>query len=424
MSIRPTAVFAWCLYDWAVTPFPTIVVTFVISNYFAKAIAPDEVAGSAQWSFMIALSGIVIAVASPALGAVADRLGHARRGIAASLGAIVLAGVALWYARPEPDSAPLALLSAAGGIVALELGLLFYNALLPVVAPASRLGRISGWGWAAGYSGGLVCLGLALVLLVQPEQPAFGIGRDHAANIRACGPLVAIWAALFGWPILVFAPDTRGGETGLAAALRRGFADLAGTAGRLRAIPGLARYLLASALYRDGVTTILTVGGLYAGGTFGMGFSELIRFAIGLNVMAGLGTASFAWLDDRLGSKRTILLSLAGLILFGMAIIAVHDKTWFFALGLGLGVFVGPAQAASRSMLVRLSPPGEVARFFGLYALTGRAVSFAGPALFGWATEALHSQRAGIATILVLLIAGGWLLLGVREPAERDLVSS
>jgi UMF1 family MFS transporter len=422
MSRRSAAIFAWCLYDWAVTPFPTIVITFVFGNYFAKAIAPDPLTGSARWSFMIALSGIAIGALSPPLGAVADRMGRGKRGLAISLLCIIVAGCALWFATPEPGSATLALLAAGLGIVALELGLLFYNALLPAVASARLVGRVSGWGWAAGYTGGLACLATALALLVQPDAPAFGIPRAAAANIRACGPLVALWAAAFGWPIFVLAPDATGRRSGFGDAVRDGLADLRQTIVRLREFPQLARFLLASAIYRDGVTTILTVGGLYAGETFGMGFSELIAFGIGINVTAGLGAASFAWLDDWLGSKRTILLALAGLMTFGGAIILVHDKTWFFGLALGLGIFVGPAQAASRSMVVRLAPPDALGRFFGLYALTGRAVSFVGPALFGWATAALQSQRAGLTCILALLLAGAILLLrvGAAPPNTRS----
>jgi UMF1 family MFS transporter len=415
MPRRSAAIFAWCLYDWAVTPFPTIVITFVFGNYFAKAIASDPLAGSAGWSFMIALSGIAIAALSPLLGAVADRMGHAKRGVGVSLLAVIVAGCALWFATPEAVSADRTLIAAGFGIVALELGLLFYNALLPMVAPARLLGRVSGWGWAAGYSGGLACLALALFLLVQPATPAFGIPKAAAANIRACGPLVALWAAAFGWPIFVFAPDTGGRDSGFGVAVRDGLSDLRKTIARLREFPQLARFLLASAIYRDGVTTILTVGGLYAGETFGMGFSELIAFGIGINVTAGLGAASFAWIDDWLGSKTAILLALAGLLLFGGAIILVHDKGWFFGLALGLGLFVGPAQAASRSMVVRLAPPDALGQFFGLYALTGRAASFVGPALFGWATAALHSQRAGLTCILALLLAGAVLLLRVGE---------
>jgi UMF1 family MFS transporter len=186
--------------------------------------------------------------------------------------------------------------------------------------------------------------------------------------------------------------------------------------GELRRLPQLARFLIASAIYRDGVTTILAIGGLYAGGTFGMSLPEVIAFGIGLNVTAALGAAGFAWLDDWIGSKRTVLLSVGGLILFGAAIIAVRDQSVFFGLALALGVFVGPAQAASRSLAVRLSPPGEVAKVFGLYALTGRSISFVGPALYGWMTDAAHSQRAGLGVILTMLIAGFLLLLPVREP--------
>jgi UMF1 family MFS transporter len=418
MQDRRSAIAAWCLYDWAITPFPTIVTTFVISNYFAKAIAPDPTIGSAQWSYMVALSGIAIAILSPALGAIADRMGHAKRGILASLIVTIIAGAGLWYAKPDPAFALPVLLTAGIGVVAVELGLLFYNALLPSVASAERIGRVSGWGWAAGYAGGLCCLAVALVFLVQPEHPVFGITKAGAANIRACGPLVAIWAAAFGWPLFFLVPDAV--RTGVPArvAIRQGLGELRRTVASLKALPQLARFLFASAVYRDGITTILTVGGLYAGVTFGMGLSELIMFGIGLNVMAGLGAASFAWLDDWMGSKRTIMLSLLGLIGFGISIILVHDKSWFFGLALALGIFVGPAQSASRSLVVRLAPRERIGQYFGVYALTGRVVTFVGPALFGWVTAATHSQRAGLGVIVLLLVLGLVLLLRVKEPAS------
>jgi UMF1 family MFS transporter len=415
---RASATAAWCLYDWALSPFPTIVSTFIISNYFAKAIAPDPTIGSAQWSFMIAIAGIVIAILSPPLGAIADRMGHAKRCIAVTLGVVVLASGLIWFAKPDPIfSLPVLFISGAG-IVAMELGWLFYNALLPNIAPRDRLGRVSGWGWAMGYVGGLICLGLALFLLVQPEHPVFGISHDQAANIRATGPLAAFWALAFGWPLFVFVPDAR--KTGVKAgvAVRQGLRDVVHTVRDLGKTPQLAWFLIASALYRDGITTILAVGGLYAGGTFGMGFTELIIFGMGLNVTAGLGALTFAWLDDWIGSKRTIMLSIDGLLIFGVGIVSVHDKTWFFGMALSLGVFIGPTQSASRSLAVHLSPEGQVGKVFGLYALTGRAVSFIGPTIFGWVTATTHSQRAGLASILGLLLIGLLALTKVRQPAK------
>jgi UMF1 family MFS transporter len=413
------AILAWCLYDWAITPFPTIVSTFVISNYFAKALAPDPMIGSAQWSYMVAFAGITIALFSPPLGAIADRMGHAKRGIAISLTVLILSGTLLYFARPDPAYALPVLITAGAGIVAMELGLLFYNALLPGVAPPDRIGRVSGWGWASGYIGGLTCLGLALILLVQPEQPVFGITKAEAANIRATGPLTALWAALFGWPLFFVVSDIRKIGVTVGQAVRQGLGDLFRTIRGLGSAPQLIWFLIASAIYRDAITTILAVGGLYAGGTFGMGFSELIAFGMGLNVTAGIGAFAFAWLDDAIGSKRTIILSLLGLAAFGIAIVLIRDKAWFMGTALALGIFIGPAQSASRSLIVRLSPPDQIGRLLGLYALVGRAVTFVGPALFGWVTATTHSQRAGVSAILALLVLGLVVLTRVNAPHAR-----
>jgi UMF1 family MFS transporter len=412
------AIFGWCLYDWAISPFPTIVSTFIISNYYAKAIASDPTIGSAEWSFMIALAGIAIALFSPPLGAIADRMGHAKRGIAIGLSVVILAGTLLWFAKPDPAYALPVLIVSGVGIVAMELAMLFYNALLPGVAPVDRIGRVSGWGWASGYFGGLICMGAALLLLIQPEHPIFGIPKAEAANIRASGPLTAIWAALFAWPLFFLVRDIPRTGLKMTVAVRQGLADTWHTLRDLRKTPQLAWFLAASAIYRDGVTTILALGGLYAGGTFGMDFNELIIFGMSLLVAAGLGAATFAWLDDWIGSKRTIMFSVIGLMAFGAGIVLVHDKAWFVGLALALGIFVGPTQAASRSLAVRLAPEGQVGKVFGLYALTGRAVTFIGPTVFGWVTASTHSQRAGLASILVLLVVGLAALTQVREPAR------
>jgi UMF1 family MFS transporter len=412
------AIFGWCLYDWAISPFPTIVSTFIISNYYAKAIASDPTIGSAQWSFMIALAGIAIALFSPPLGAIADRAGHAKRGIAIAMSVLILVGGLIWFAKPEPAYGLPLLIVSGVGIVAMELGMLFYNALLPGVAPPDRIGRVSGWGWASGYVGAVICLSVALILLVRPEHPAFGIPRAEAANFRAAGPLTAIWAAMFGWPIFFLVRDIPKTGLKLTVAVRQGLADTWHTLRDLRKTPQLAWFLAGSALYRDGVTSILTLGGLYAGGTFGMDINQLTMFGISLNVTAGLGAATFAWLDDWIGSKRTIMLSVVGLIVFGAGIVLVHSMVWFVGIALALGVFVGPTQAASRSLAVRLAPEGQVGKVFGLYALTGRAVTFIGPTIFGWVTATTHSQRAGLASILVLLVLGLTALTRVREPAR------
>jgi UMF1 family MFS transporter len=223
---------------------------------------------------------------------------------------------------------------------------------------------------------------------------------------------------MFGWPLFLLVKDIPKTGLKLTVAVQQGLADTWGTLKSLRQTPQLAWFLAASAIYRDGVTSILTLGGLYAGGTFGMDINQLTMFGMGLLVSAGLGAGTFAWLDDWIGSKRTIIVSLLGLIAFGAAIVLVHSMVWFVGIALGLGIFVGPAQAASRSLAARLAPEGQVGKVFGLYALTGRAVTFVGPTVFYWVTESTHSQRAGLASILVLLILGLAALTRVREPAR------
>ncbi len=394
--------------------------TFVFSVYFASGIYGDATAGSAAWGVAIGLSGLAVAVLSPVLGAIADQSGRRKPWIALLTGATVTGAALLWFAQPSPEFVVYALVLVVISSVTFELATVFYNAMLPTVAPPALLGRVSGWAWGLGYIGGLGCLALALVGLVGlgGAPPLFGVTTENAANIRATGPLVAAWFALFALPLFLFTPDRPDSGVPLRIAVTRGLQTLARTIREVRRYAQIVRFLIASALYRDGLSTLFAVGGLYAAGTFGMGFDLIILFAIGLNVTAGLGAAGFAFLDDALGSKATILLALTGLIGFGLPLLFISEAWWFIALALGLGTFVGPAQAAGRTMMARLAPPGMQTEMFGLYALTGKAVSMFGPFLFAAATAAFDSQRAGMATILLLWLAGGALMITVREPSR------
>jgi len=163
------------------------------------------------------------------------------------------------------------------------------------------------------------------------------------------------------------------------------------------------------------LSTLFAVGGLYAAGVHGMDTGQILIFAIGLNITAGLGAAGFAWMDDGMGSRLTVLVSLAGLILFSLPVILVDDFKLFIGLALGLGIFIGPAQAASRSLMARLAADGKETEFFGLYSLTGKAVAVFGPALYGIVTEIFDSQRAGLSVVVFMFVIGGAVLLTVRE---------
>lgn len=435
---RKAAVAGWCLYDWAMSAFNTVIGTFVFSVYFTKGVAADPDSASADWAFMLGLSGLAIAVLSPVLGAIADKGGRIKPWLG-GFTAIAVAGAALlWFVRPDPSYVLLALVIVGVASTAFELANVFYNALLPGIAPPSHLGRVSGWGWGTGYIGGLLSLMGCLFLLLQTDTPLFGLlDKADAAPVRATSVLVAIWYGLFALPLFLLVPDRPGNAAPLGQIVREGLSTLGRTLRSLPAHGNLLRFLVASALWRDGINTITAFGGIYAGIVFGMTEAQLILFAILLNVSAGLGAIGFAWLDDRIGAKPTLIISIIGLILSGAGLIAIGtpawgwapvlnlpldftpDQQWLLVLGLVLGCFFGPAQAAARSMMARLAPAGLETEFFGLYALTGRAVGVLGPLFYGAAVSLFATQRAGMGTVVVLFLLGLGLLLSVREPGRQ-----
>ena len=412
------AVAAWCLYDWANSAFPTIVITFVFANYFARAVAESPAAATGQWGAAISLSGLAVALLAPVLGAVADLGGRRKPWLLVFTGLCVLAGLALWSITPGPALALRALVLVALANAAFELGQVFYNAMLPEVAPARRLGRISGWAWGLGYAGGLVCLVLCLVLLIQPEPPLFGLDGAAAEPVRATSVVAALWYLVFALPLFLFTPDRPASGVAPLQAVSRGLAQLGRTLRDLRRHGNIARFLLARMLYTDGLNTLFVFGGIYAAGSFGMDTEEILVFAILLNATAGLGAAAFGWVDDWIGAKRTILIAVTALTLFCGLILLVETKLWFYVLGAVIGIFIGPAQSASRTLMARLAPAELRTEMFGLYALSGKATAFLGPALVGWITLAADSQRLGMAIILVFFVAGLLLLLPVREPRD------
>lgn len=413
------SILSWCLFDWGNSAFSTVIITFVFSVYFARGIVGDEVAGAAQWGYALALSGILIALLSPPLGAIADDYGARKKFLFVFAMLCIIPTALLWFAVPDPALSNILMVLALVVVanVGFEVSLVFANAMLPHLAPPAMIGRISGWAWGMGYIGGLLCLVLALLCFIGLGEtpPLITLPQEHSEHIRMTGPLTALWMSIFMIPLLLFTHDS--GRTGLSmkAAVRKGMADLLHTIRHIKDHKNLATFMGASMIYRDGLNTLFAVGGLYAAGTLGMSFDEILIFAIGLNVTAGIGAVSFAWLDDGIGSKRTIMLALVGLIITGTGVLFVEDKQVFIMLALALGLFLGPVQSASRTMAARLAPEGMINQTYGFYGLTGKCISFMGPLAFALATQAFDSQRAGIATILVFWLVGMLILMFVKE---------
>ena len=407
-------VVAWSLFDFANSAFTTIIVTFVFAAYFTEGVAADATTGAAQWSLAMGLAGLIIAIVSPVAGAIADQTGRRKPWLAGVSILCVIATSLLWFVKPDANDVPLALICVTVATVGFEVGLLFYNAMLPNVAPPAMWGRVSGWAWACGYAGGLISLVIALFVFVQADPAPFGLNKGEAEHVRATALLVAVWFAVFALP-LFFAVKEDGGGVPLGAAIRGGLRQLIATFKNARAHGNTLRFLVAAMIYSDGVHTVFALGGVYAAVVFGMELADVIMLGIALNVTAGLGAFGFAWIDDRIGSKRTITISLVALIITTVGVLAAPTPALFWIAALAMSTFFGPVQAASRTMMARLAPPEMRGEMFGLFSLSGKVTAFAGPALVGWIALATDNYRLGMAVVPVFLVVGLLILRGVKE---------
>ena len=409
---------SWALYDWANSPFTTLIVTFVFSVYFSLGIVGDEIRATQLWGNAASISALIIAVMAPILGAIADAGGPRKPWLLGFTALCVVGSAMLWGAGPEERFIAWALIWFVIANVGFEFGVVFNNAMLPDLVPHSRLGRWSGWAWGLGYLGGLAAIIVALVAFVQADQPLFGLDKDAQEHVRVVGPLAAAWLAVFAIPLFLWTPDRPRTGAPLGQQISGGLLSLSKTLGHLRAQANTVRFLIARMVYTDGLITIFAMGGLFAAGTFGMSIEQVLIFGIVLNLTAGIGAAGFGWIDDRIGAKPTLLISVTALFVTAAGAVFAPTVTWFWVWGSLLGIFVGPAQAASRSMMARLSPPAQRTEFFGIYALTGKATAFLGPALVASITAATESQRLGLSVTLAFFVVGGLLLLTVRENPE------
>ncbi len=408
------AVTAWAAYDFANSAFTTLVVTFVFATYFTDAIAENAVSGTALWSRAVALSQIVVALLSPWLGLLADRNGLRKQFLLLSTVLCIAASAGLYFAGP--GDVLFALVVFTVGNIAFELANVFYNAFLPELASSRRIGRISGYGWALGYAGGLCCLLIGYFVFVAPETPPFGLIRETGAHVRATNLLVAVWYGVFSLPLfLILKKSLPAKPLAAGRALQTSIHELRRTLREVRRSKDLFRLLLARLVYNDGLITLFAFGGIYATGTLGFSTEDIFLFGIALNIAAGIGAWAFGFLDDRLGGRATILISLAVLTLGTIIAVFTTNIGLFWVAAILGGICAGPNQSASRSLMGRFIPSGKENEYYGLFAFSGKATAFLGPVLLGIVTGLFNSQRAGMAIVAAFFIAGAFLLLRVDE---------
>ena len=414
MSKYRQNVFIWSLYDFANSSFTTLVVTFIYATYFTEAIAENKIIGTALWSRAVSFTAIFVAIASPIMGAIADKSDLRKTFLTIMTYISVFGSIMLYFIMPGEVMKALTWFVIAN--IGFELGGVFYNAYLPEIAPENKIGRVSGYGWSFGYVGGLLCLVVALVGFVKPEIPWFGFSKEAGEHIRATNLLVAIWFSIFSLPmILTLKTKTKENFTKSKFNILSGIKELVHTFKKIKKYKQVLRFLIARMIYNDGLVTIFAFGGIYAAGTFGFSFEEIMIFGIVLNVTAGIGAFIFGFLDDKLGGKITIQITLIALIFAGLLAIFAQSKLYFWIAGILVGIFSGPNQAASRSLMGRFTPSSKENEFYGFFAFSGKMTAFIGPLCLGILTELFDSQRAGVSIVVVLFVLGLFLLRSVNE---------
>ncbi len=441
-----SAVISWIFFAWAAEPFFTLITTFVFAPYFATHVASNPASGQSLWGFATAAAGLMIALLSPVLGAIADASGRRKPWIAGFGAMLVIGSCLMWFGRPgDLGVIPPLLLAYGLATVGVEFAIVFNNSMMPTLVPPDRIGRLSGTGWATGYVGGILSLVLVLgFLAASPEtghtlfglSPLFGLDPVTHQGDRITGPLTGIWFIVFALPMFLLTPDYPA-KRRWREAVREGMTGLRQTLAELPKHRSMAAFLLANMIYTDGLVSLFAFGGIYAAGTFGWNTIQIGTFGIILAIAGTFGAWLGGKLDDSLGPKRviagsmlilllaviTILMVDRDSILFvkvaapvpGGALFAAAAERAYLVLGCLIGAAGGPLQAASRTLLIHMAPKDRTAQYFGLFALTGKVTSFVGPFLIGVITAATASQKAGMAVLVLFFVAGLVLLRRVRE---------
>ncbi len=443
---------SWALYDWAAQPYHTLIITFVFLPYFVTGFVGDPIRGQAIVGYTLGTAGFLVALTSPLAGAIADAIGRRKPWILFFSIVFVPAISLLWFAEPGATTRlPFIIGTLMVSAFCIEFAFVFYNAMLPSIAPQEKIGGLSGYAWGLGYIGGLIALTFVLIYLALPgemnapmipDKPLFGLDMEKGEPDRMTGPITGLWYLIFTLPLFLYVPEKRAEGVSLRAAIGDGAKQLLGTLKNLPKYRNILHFLVARMIYNDGLLAVFSFGGIYAASLFGWSITTMGIFGITLIIFSAVGAFAGGWLDQQFGSKPTLFIALAFLLVGMLGILTIREDSILFVVGapsldqdtpplstlqeqfylicgILLGMAAGPIQAASRTMMARLAPPDMITEFFGLYAFSGRCTAFAAPLTIAVTTQAFNSQLAGIVVIFVFVLVGTILLIPVHETPKE-----
>lgn len=410
---------SWWSWDFGATALNSVMISFVFSVYVTGTVAGDHARGQTAWADAQTVSGIILALLAPMMGAWADRTNKRRLMLGAATVLMIVAVAGGWFVKPASEYLLLGVLLLTIAAVVQEIAGVFYNGMLLRISSRDNIGRVSAIGWGAGYFGGVLCLIVVLFGFVL-NGGLFGVPRDELANVRAVALFCAVWMALFCLPLVLWGPRDAAPRERQRFNVVAAYRDIGRRLSRMwRDERPLLHFLIASAVFRDGLVAVFSFGGVIAASAYGFSPTEVIYFGLAANAVAMLGAWLMSGLDDRIGPRRVIIGSLLVIVAAGIGVIAVHTTLAFWVCGLIISSQVGTVQSASRTLLARLAPQGEENETFGLYATTGRVASFIAPALVGLFTR-LFGVEWGIVGIVVTLALGLALFFPLRVPGITD----
>lgn len=439
---------SWALWDWATQPFNSVILTFVwVSLYLVSdAFLPADVAAenadgtlvcsrgedaataycsgladlSAQYGWITFAAGIIVLILAPVLGQQADARGSKKRWVVIGTSALALIQFALFFVHADPSYFWFGAIAVAVGSVASEIAGVSYNAMLFDVSTKKTVGRVSGLGWGLGYLGGIIAL---LIVVIVTQLNWFGMDTSDGMAYRLIAVGAAVWTIIFAIPFVLWVPEAPARVDRPKVSFFQSYVVL------VRDLTSLFKshrqtfwFLIASAVYRDGLAGIFAFGGILAAVSFGFSANEVMIFGIALNLVAGVATIIAGRFDDRFGPRTIIIIALVVLLASGLFIFLFREegKIIFWIGGLILSATVGPAQASSRSLLTHMTPPNMQGELFGLYATTGRVMSFLSPwlwaAFIGW----FGATHFGILGLLIVVAVGLALVLWLVKPLRRE----